>query len=185
MSIPFFHLTKSYLFFERIKKEIVYYPPEITKVKMFGRYVNIPRLQIAYGDPGLKYIFSGTQIPAKNWNSLIYEIKTEIEKKYSYNYNFCLINSYKNGNHSIGQHRDDEKQLDLSAPIIGVSFGQERALILKKNNKNLKIILGHESLFSLNYPTNRFWTHGIPKDRLIHNPRVCLTFRKLIPHSTR
>lgn len=38
---------------------------------------------------------------------------------------------YRNGNDHIGEHRDDESELDPSAPIASISLGQRRTFVLK------------------------------------------------------
>lgn len=103
-------------------------------------------------------------------------------------FNFVLINRYKDGNDYMGEHRDDEKDLDLNAPIASVSFGETRDFVLKhKDNRggrrfrsdlsHVTIALQHGSLLVMHPPTNKCWYHSLPKRKLAKNPRVNLTFR--------
>lgn len=55
--------------FITFENKLQYYSPDDTKVLMFGKYINIPRSQVAYGDPGTFYSFTGTKIDAKSWNN--------------------------------------------------------------------------------------------------------------------
>ena len=102
-------------------------------------------------------------------------------------FNFVLINYYANGDQCIGYHSDDERDLDKFSSIVGVSLGSPRDFLLKPKNfitKNLpnpiKINLDHGSIILMKYPTNKHWTHSIPRRTNINNPRISLTFRKII-----
>lgn len=59
---------------------------------MFGKYHEIPRQQVAFGDEGLKYTFSGVTVPAKRWIEPIKATRDLIASLTGYNYNFVLVN---------------------------------------------------------------------------------------------
>ncbi|XP_066253048.1 DNA oxidative demethylase ALKBH2-like [Euwallacea similis] len=175
---------------EELEKYIHYYSGDLTKVKIFGKWHQIPRQQVAYGDQGLKYTFSGTTIAAKPWFPVLTTVKELVEKVSNQSYNFVLINRYKNGNDHIGEHRDDEKELDKHTPIASLSLGQERTFVLKHRDARLKgklyrkiasvkIQLEHGSLLLMNYPTNEYWYHSLPQRRNCPGVRINLTFRKI------
>ena len=45
---------------EKLEKQITYLSaPELTKVKVFGKWHDLPRKQAAYGDEGVTYTYSG------------------------------------------------------------------------------------------------------------------------------
>ena len=52
----------------------------------------------------------------------------------------CFLFRYKDGNDSIGEHRDDEKDLVADSPIASLSLGQKRDFVFK-----------HAQVFSNNY----------------------------------
>ncbi|XP_066146927.1 DNA oxidative demethylase ALKBH2-like [Euwallacea fornicatus] len=175
---------------EELEKTIHYYTGDLTKVKIFGKWHQIPRQQVAYGDQGLKYTFSGTTIAAKPWLPVLTAIKELVEKVSNQSYNFVLINRYRNGNDHIGEHRDDEKELNKHTPIASLSLGQERTFVLKHRDARLKgklyrkiasvkIQLEHGSLLLMNYPTNEYWYHSLPQRRNCPGVRINLTFRKI------
>lgn len=62
------------------------------QVKVFGKYHEIPRQQVAYGDDGLKYTFSGVTVPAKNWIEPVKATRDLIASFTGIYYNFVLIN---------------------------------------------------------------------------------------------
>ncbi|XP_023225541.1 DNA oxidative demethylase ALKBH2-like [Centruroides sculpturatus] len=174
--------------FGQLEKDIKYFSNDLLKVKVFGKWHEIPRKQVAYGDSGLTYSFSGTTIPALPWTDLISNLRQVIVSVTGISFNFVLVNRYKNGLDHIGEHQDNEKELEEKAPIASLSFGQVRDFVLKhkeSRGKNVKckidpvkIELEHGSLLMMNYPTNLYWYHSLPIRKKCIHPRVNLTFRK-------
>lgn len=88
----------------------------------------------------------------------------------------------------MGEHKDNEKDLDQSVPISSVSFGASRAFHLRhdshrKGDKTIpvvKITLTDGLLLLMNPPTNDHWFHSVPQRKSCHEPRINLTFRKII-----
>nr|XP_022916098.1 DNA oxidative demethylase ALKBH2-like [Onthophagus taurus] len=174
--------------FLKLEDSIQYYTGDLTKVKVFGKYHNIPRQQVAFGDEGVSYKFSGVTIPAKPWTPQLEFIRNYLEEITNYKYNFVLVNRYRNGSDHIGEHRDDEGELDPQTPIASLSLGQEREFVLKhadarkkiRDIPKVKIVLQHGSLLLMNPPTNKFWYHSLPIRKSAPGARINLTFRKLL-----
>ncbi|XP_044754383.1 DNA oxidative demethylase ALKBH2-like [Coccinella septempunctata] len=174
-----------------LNKSIEYYDGELTKVRVFGKWHQIPRQQSAYGDPGLHYKFSGLCLPAKNWIQPLTDVKNLLLAVTGYDYNFVLINKYRNGMDHMGEHRDDEAELDPSTPIASLTLGQRRPFIFKhaesrKKSGDKKVIdkhkmyLEHGSLLMMNPPTNKYWYHSLPICKTASGERINLTFRRII-----
>lgn len=165
-----------------ILDNIEYNSDKDSMIFMFGKYIKIPRKQVAYGEPGITYNFSGTRVTTKNWNTdelvckKLIEIRDRINNLYNVNFNYVLINRYQNGNQYIGPHSDDERDLMESKPIIGISVGSERIILFESQYGKEKLLLEHGSMFAMHHPTNKYWKHSIPKD-LTTTPRISLTFR--------
>lgn len=179
-------------YFNIFETNLIYNSAEESKVTIFGKQYLIPRKQVAYGDEGTFYTFAGVTVKAIDWNQdnptckIIKNIKQEVENQTKETFNFVLINRYANGDNNIGKHRDDEKDLNSSAAIVGVSFGAARDVIFApyrfipgEMSKRITLNLAHGSIFIMYPPTNRHWTHEIPKRAGINNPRISLTFRKM------
>ncbi|XP_076346184.1 DNA oxidative demethylase ALKBH2-like [Tachypleus tridentatus] len=176
--------------FNRLEDEVQYYSGDLLKVHIFGRWHTVPRKQVCYGDPGLSYTFSGNSIPALPWTPLMLELRDIVTKLTDQTYNFVLVNRYKDGNDHMGEHRDDEKDLDLNTPISSLSFGQPRDFIFRHKDargKNalrkiepVKLVLENGSLLVMNPPTNKFWYHSLPVRKRAMQTRINLTFRKII-----
>lgn len=184
--------TRAKYIFNEFEQNLTYYDGHLSRVKIYGKWHQIPRKQVAFGDDGLSYRFSGNTIPAKPWKQfpLLLEIKKDVERhfKNQYTFNFVLVNRYENGMDYMGEHRDDEKELVLDMPIASVSFGQSRDFIFKhKDNRGknksrqdlgkIDLLLENGSLLVMNPPTNSFWYHSLPIRKSIKLPRINLTFR--------
>ena len=64
----------------------------MSQVKVFGKWHNIPRQQVAYGDEGLSYKFSGISVPAKPWSPTLRATRDLVSLATNCAYNFVLIN---------------------------------------------------------------------------------------------
>src|SRR3989338_2409883 len=106
------------------------------------------------------------------------KIRDRVSKKFGTEFNFVLINKYIGGNNYIGFHSDDERDLVDKSPIVGVSFGAQRELVLqnKQTGKTKSLLLGHGSVYAMIYPTNKYWKHSIPKNPKSKGIRISLTF---------
>ena len=69
------HFIRNYLdldFADRLfegLKGVKYNSDEESVVKIMGKSMMIPRKQVAFGEPGTDYHFSGTSVRAYDWNS--------------------------------------------------------------------------------------------------------------------
>lgn len=173
----------------KILNELEYNPPEESKVLIMGKYINIPRSQIGYGDPGTFYRFSGNIVHAKNWlndgpiETILRKIRYQLEIYTGVRYNFVLINKYENGNQYIGYHSDDEKDLGEEPMIAGISFGATRPIYFRDKDTqktDIEINLEPGSVVLMKHPTNLYWKHTIPRTSKQIGARISLTFRKML-----
>ena len=178
--------------YEKLESSLVYNEGALAQVKLFGKTIDIPRKQVAFGCPGLSYTFSGNTIPARSWENFpaLKSIKGDIEASLNnlYSFNFVLINRYESGNDYMGEHQDNEKDLIKDMPIASLSLGQQRDFVFRhkdtrgkhksrKDIQPLTISLQHGSLLVMHHPTNIFWYHSLPKRKKLVFPRINLTFR--------
>lgn len=185
--IKFFAKSTADYIFRRLESEVEYFTGDLLKIRIYGKWRTIPRKQVSYGDKGMAYAFSGIRLPAKPWTPLLHHLRELVFRHTGHRYNFVLINRYKDGSDHIGEHRDDEKDLDHNVPIASLSFGQPRDFVLKHGDARrkvrhiepVKICLEHGSLLLMNPPTNRYWYHSLPPRKAALGPRVNLTFRRI------
>lgn len=173
--------------FNLFEQKLKYNSDEESQVTIMGRKFDIPRKQVAYGDPKISYSFSGTTVKANNWNNSDYiskqikKIRDKVSQRFNCEFNYVLINRYRDGDQCIGFHSDDEKDLEEDSPIVGISFGSSREITFKHKEKNItkKILLTNGSAYCMHYPTNRKWKHAILRTKTSVAPRISLTFRKM------
>ncbi|NXG55181.1 ALKB2 demethylase, partial [Hemiprocne comata] len=176
--------------FQQLEEKVEYFEGEMTKLHVFGKWHDIPRKQVTYGDPELTYTYSGVTFSPKPWIPVLNHIRDRIALDTGHTFNFVLINRYKDGEDHIGEHRDDERELVPRSPIASVSFGACRDFVFRHRDsrgKNatrhiepVKLQLAHGSLLLMRYPTNLYWYHSLPTRRRVLAPRINLTFRKVM-----
>ncbi|XP_060926745.1 DNA oxidative demethylase ALKBH2 isoform X2 [Limanda limanda] len=175
--------------FEQLEEEVEYSTGEEAKVHVFGKLYNIPRKQATHGDAGLTYTYSGVKRSACPWTPTLESIRDAVTKTTGQTFNFVLVNRYKDGQDHMGEHRDDEKELDPLCPIASVSLGAARDFIFRHRDARgkqssrqiepVKLELTHGSLLLMNPPTNTFWYHSLPVRKRVLLPRINLTFRRI------
>ena len=209
----FIHYFQKYLspeesnrLYDLFEEKLIYNTEEQSMVKICGKCIKIPRKQVAYGEYGTEYNFSGNNVKARSYDEdddISKEIKkiiTNLNINLKRQYNFVLINRYADGYQYIGPHSDDEKDLIDDYTIAGISLGAERNIIFTKgyhikkqsnstsitkwienteDNDEYKLKLNNGSLFVIYQPTNKYWKHSIPKVSNCNQPRISLTFREM------
>ncbi|XP_021561765.1 DNA oxidative demethylase ALKBH2 [Carlito syrichta] len=177
--------------FRTLERDVEYFTGMLARVQVFGKWHNVPRKQVTYGDAGLTYTFSGLTLSPKPWIPVLEHVRDRVSGVTGQTFNFVLVNRYKNGCDHIGEHRDDERELAPGSPIASVSFGACRDFFFRHKDsrgKNpsqrmevVRLQLAHGSLLMMNHPTNTHWYHSLPVRKKVLAPRVNLTFRKVLP----
>lgn len=148
-------------------------------IKIFGKEVMQPRLTAWYGDSSYRY--SGITMDPIPWSEKLLEIKDIVEAHTNQKFNSALLNHYRDGNDSVGWHRDNEKTLGPAPVIASVSFGVKRVFHLRpyrEKSPKISIQLESGSLLLMQGETQHFWEHTLPKlPKSDLGPRVNLTFR--------
>ena len=182
-----FTTDEAYRIFNYLETDIVY--EKNSKIQVFGKWHNVPRKQASYGDDGLKYTFSGATVSAKPWTPWLKALRDALQSKIGTNFNFVLVNRYKDGNDHIGEHKDDEHELVARSPIASLSFGESRDFVFRHQDSRgskamrkiepVKMNLKSGSILLMNHPTNSFWYHSLPVRKKCLGPRINLTFRQM------
>ncbi|GBO35362.1 hypothetical protein AVEN_214422-1 [Araneus ventricosus] len=112
------------------------------------------------------------------WNRTMLTIKSDVEKKTGFEYNFVLLNFYESGHAKIGALKDDEPTLDQTVDIATLSFGACRDMIFsKKGCKTVRQALEAGSLLLMH--DQKEWTHAIPPQPCVKEARISLTFPRV------
>ena len=149
---------------------------------MFGKKIDVPRLECWYGDYGCEYTYSGKSLKRFEFPNFLLDLRMLIEKKVNSNFNSVLANLYRDGQDSMGLHADDEKELGYEPVIASISLGENRPIIFqnKKTKEKVTFDQPHGSLLVMQGKTQDHWKHAINKSKKINKPRINLTFRNII-----
>ncbi len=152
------------------------------EANMFGKRIITKRKVAWYGDKAFPYSYSNTTKYAISWTKELTEIKEIIERITQHQYNSCLLNLYHDGSEGMAYHSDDEKDLEKNGAIASVSFGATRKFCFKHKATKLRIdtVLTPGSLLVMKDETQTHWHHRLPPTKKVSEPRINLTFRKMV-----
>jgi alkylated DNA repair dioxygenase AlkB len=152
-------------------------------IKIMGREIMQPRLTAWHGDAGKSYRYSGIIMNPAPWIPELLIIKERIQEVSEQTFNSVLLNFYRNGQDSMGWHRDNEKSLGADPAIGSVSFGASRICQFKHQEQpelRESISLTDGSFLLMRGTTQHHWYHRIPKETKVSGARINLTFRTII-----
>jgi alkylated DNA repair dioxygenase AlkB len=117
------------------------------------------------------------------WTAELQEILTKVQDFAQCEFTHVLCNYYRDGNDSMGWHRDNEKVLGQNPTIASVTFGVQRAFQTRtytEKKPKINIELSHGSLLLMKGESQHFWEHQLPKSKSCQGKRINLTFRKIL-----
>ena len=177
----FFDFDQSQLYLKHLINDIKW---KREKIRMWGREIVTKKRIAWYADEGKSYTYSGSTFHPDQWNESLLEIKKSVEQYIKFQFNSVLLNEYPNGKVGMGWHSDDERELGIDPIIASLSFGANRDFIFKhktdKSFENIKIHLKSGSLRLMLGSTQHHWKHSLPKRLKVREPRINLTFRKIL-----
>jgi alkylated DNA repair dioxygenase AlkB len=154
------------------------------RIVVYGREVQIPRLNAWYGDPGTDYAYSGLQLQPRPWLPALGDLREQLSAHLQHRFNSVLANFYRDGSDSVGRHADDETELGPLPLIATISLGASRRFALYPKKKGAaapwRADLPGGSLFVMAGRCQQAWQHEIPKTARPVGGRVSLTYRQLI-----
>jgi alkylated DNA repair dioxygenase AlkB len=154
---------------------------EQQRLLMYGKIVEEPRLSTWHSD-GQSYTYSGSARTPQPWSPLLNDIREQCEGQTGHTFNGVLVNFYRDGNDHLGWHSDDELINGPEPLIASISLGAERRFDMRHRDSGevVSTSLSHGSLLVMSGLSQKCWEHRIPKMPRIVDPRVNLTFRRLI-----
>jgi alkylated DNA repair dioxygenase AlkB len=176
----FFSSEDAGLFFKLLQEGLVWKQEPIW---MFGKQILQPRLTALYGDPKVLYGYSGIAMQAKPFTKELETIKQRLQDFTQHEFTHVLCNYYRDGQDSMGWHRDNEAVLGQNPKIASLTFGASRSFQLRPYNEKVPKInleLSHGSLLLMEGASQHHWEHQLPKTKKVQQPRINLTFRKLL-----
>jgi alkylated DNA repair dioxygenase AlkB len=176
----FFSKKLADYYFQKLQKSLDW---KQEPIRMFGKMVMQPRLTALYGDAGRPYGYSGISMNPSVWTTELLEIKEKLQVFSGIVFTHVLCNYYRDGRDSMGWHRDNEAVLGKNPSIASITFGSTRLFQVRhyetKNHK-IDIPLTDGSLLMMSGESQHHWEHQLPKTKKVLEPRINLTFRKLL-----
>ena len=184
-----FSAQESVRYLDALKQEVDW---KSERIAMFGRSVALPRKTAWFGDPGMRYTYSGISLEPDAWTDTLLGIRARVEEANGSKFNSVLLNFYRDGRDSVSWHSDDEPELGEDPVIGSVSFGSERpfrlrrkavgARPLERTRRRLQLTLSlpNGSYLEMGAGIQRCWLHQLPKRPRLTGERINLTFRKIL-----
>jgi len=161
-------------------KDIELQLEERPEIIIFGKKCKQQRNVGFFSNKSIGYKYSKKMMDSKPLSKCMGKLLDIVNKEIGAEFNGILVNKYMDGNDYISAHSDDENTLD-SVGVILISYGSER--IFRIRNKVTKEIVcdeltTHCSILHMGGNFQKLYTHEIPIQRKIKEPRISFTFRK-------
>lgn len=166
--------------FAALRSEIAF---EQRPIRIMGRTVMQPRLSAWVGDPGAAYTYSGVLNEPAPWPPALHALRAAVSAAAGETFNSVLCNLYRDGADSMGFHADAERELGPQPVIASLSLGATRRFQVRHRRAaadRLDIDLHDGSLLIMHGELQRHYRHAVPKQRAIREPRINLTFRRIM-----
>ncbi|KAG7392252.1 hypothetical protein PHYPSEUDO_001356 [Phytophthora pseudosyringae] len=169
-------------------------PKEHDTIMMFGKPAKLPRFQQLCGEMG-SYRFSGKTFEAQKkyppgLRHAVQHMQRMVEDPATRHTRLSggLVNWYESGDHYIGPHADDERDMMACTPIVALSLGATRRFVFtKKTSKSapqgdetvarMELQMEDGDLMIMGGTTQRTHKHAVPKMARCREPRISVTLR--------
>ena len=168
---------------ELLEKCIIDIEPQLElkpEIIIFGKKCKQQRNIGFFSDKSKGYKYSNKMMESKPLTKSISELLDIVNNELGTQFNGILVNKYMDGNDYISAHSDDETGIDLFG-VISISYGAERIFrIRKKDTKHIVYdeLTTHCSILHMGGNFQKLYTHEIPIQKKIKEPRISFTFRK-------
>lgn len=150
----------------------------VHRIRMFGRWLDSPRLSCWMGDADAHYRYSGADFLPHLWAPSVLALRDQLQQACAASF----INRYRDGRDSMGWHSDDEPELGATPLIASLSLGAARRFLLRRRDdpaQKLEFLLGHGDLLLMRGHCQRDYQHALPKTARVSGERINLTFRQI------
>lgn len=163
---------------------------EVGWAAMMHRGGEVPRrvaVQGTRGPDGAEALYRHPvdgQPPVGDWTPVVDAIRRGVEARTGSAFNHCLLQLYRDGRDWISEHSDKTLDLARPSPIVNVSLGRTRTMILRPKRGDgapERLPLPHGSMLVMGLATNRTRYHEIRREGAApgDGPRISLTFRHI------
>jgi len=162
----------------------------------WSRAGSTPRDECYFNDTPAPYTYGHgrgqrTYLPEPSWHPAVMEVRAALEADLAerlgcrYNLDVCFCNMYTDQFDQLGWHADDSPEMDDARPVVTVSLGAERDILLRPRGsknpfENQRVRLASGSALVMLPGMQDTWDHRIPKHDRPCGPRISLTFRGFV-----
>lgn len=152
------------------------------RIRMFGREIPEPRLTFFEGDPGVRYTYAHRPLDGLGWTPELEALRDRFARDFGITTNTVLANLYRDGQDSMGWHRDDEPELGPDPLVVSLSLGATRDFDVRRDADRWteRFALGHGDLLLMGRESQTQWMHCLPKRLRVGDLRINLTFRQVL-----
>jgi alkylated DNA repair dioxygenase AlkB len=156
-------------------------PWQVETARIFGRELAVPRMTAWFGDAAYRY--SGILHQPAPLPTIVQCLRERAEALSGASFNSVLLNLYRTGRDSVGWHSDHEAGLGDCPTIASLSLGGARRFQFRhrRTKETITLELKSGDWLMMRGTTQRFWLHQVPKTASPVDPRINLTFRRMIP----
>lgn len=165
--------------FRRLMNET---PWEQRDIVVFGKLHREPRLSVWHSEPHISYTYSGILRTPQSWTPLLEELRDKCAAVSGATFNAVLANLYRDGNDGVGWHADNEASNGREPTIASLSFGASRRFDFRHRDtkQTIRMQLDQGSLLVMSGLSQHCWVHQLPRTKRVMEPRVNLTFRRVV-----
>ena len=129
-------------------------------IRVFGQWHKEPRLTAWWGPA---YQYANVTWPQRSMSEEVQALKTRVEALAAFAYNGVLVNGYRDGQDSMGWHRDNEPEIDQTS-IASLSLGASRTFKVRDRRTKavVNIDLHHGDLLVMEH-LQEVHEHSVPK----------------------
>lgn len=163
---------------QELFEHIIQLPFHESQISMYGKMVTVPRLQLVMNMNGDSQVNVYSKEKPKEFTKEILGIKKKIEDLLKCDFNYLLLNYYRDGKDYISFHNDKEAIEEGKNIIASLSLGESRKFVMKnmETNEKKEFLLEDGSLLVMGGNCQKYWTHSVPK-QMNKGKRINLTFR--------
>jgi alkylated DNA repair dioxygenase AlkB len=174
----FLSSTSATELYNAVKKSVNWQQPTFELYP--GKQVSPPRRMATMGDEGIRDLYRPERIVTP-WINELKIVRDKIQQVTGQDYNFAVLNYYRDGKDYIGAHSDNEKESIPGSIIASLSLGSERDFILhhKQTKAKTTVVLEHGSLLLMGGHCQQYYKHSVPKRLKATQGRINITFRNI------
>ena len=146
-------------------------------IRVFGQWHKEPRLTAWWGPA---YQYANVSWPSRPLDGEVGVLTNRVMQLAGADYNGVLVNGYRDGQDSMGWHRDNEPEIDPTS-IASLSLGATRTFKIRdrRSRQVFNVELSHGDLLVMEHLQD-VHEHSVPKRKKVSEPRMNFTFRRLV-----